>query len=94
VTGGENVAPVEVEEVLLSHPAVADAAVFARVDPEWGEAVVASVVLRPGGADVGADELRAFCSQRLAGFKVPKEVRFAERLPPSETGKLLRRKLG
>ena len=74
VTGGENVAPVEVEDVLLTHPDVADAAVFARPDAEWGEAVVASVVLRDG-ATVAAEELRAFCAQRLAGFKVPEGVR-------------------
>ena len=75
VTGGENVAPVEVEDVLLTHPDVADAAVFARPDAEWGEAVVASVVLRDG-ATVAAEELRTFCAQRLAGFKVPKAFEF------------------
>ena len=75
VTGGENVAPLEVEDVLLTHPGVADAAVFARADAEWGEAVVASVVLRDG-ATVGPEELRAFCAQRLAGFKVPKAFEF------------------
>ena len=92
VTGGENVAPVEVEDVLLTHPDVADAAVFARPDVEWGEAVVASVVLRDG-ATVAAEELRAFCAQRLAGFKVPKAFEFVSRLPRSQTGKLLRREL-
>jgi O-succinylbenzoic acid--CoA ligase len=94
VTGGENVAPVEVEDVLLTHPDVADAAVFAREDPEWGEAVIASVVLRSAGGRVEADELRAFCAARLAGFKVPKAFEFVPRLPRSETGKLLRRELG
>lgn len=93
VTGGENVAPVEVEDVLLTHPAVADAAVFARPDAEWGEAVVASVVLRQGGA-AGGEELRAFCAERLAGFKVPKAFEFVSGLPRSGTGKLLRRELG
>ena len=92
VTGGENVAPVEVEDVLLAHPAVADAAVFARPDAEWGEAVVASVVLRDG-ATVAAEELRAFCAQRLAGYKVPKAFEFVSGLPRSQTGKLLRREL-
>ena len=92
VTGGENVAPVEVEDVLLTHPDVADAAVFARPDAEWGEAVVASVVLRDG-ATVAAEELRAFCAQRLAGFKVPKAFEFVSGLPRSQTGKLLRREL-
>jgi O-succinylbenzoic acid--CoA ligase len=92
VTGGENVAPVEVEDVLLTHPDVADAAVFARPDAEWGEAVVASVVVRPGGM-VAADELRAFCAARLAGYKVPKAFEFVSGLPRSQTGKLLRREL-
>ncbi len=92
VTGGENVAPVEVEDVLLTHPDVADAAVFARPDLEWGEAVVASVVLRDG-ATVAAEELRAFCAHRLAGFKVPKAFEFVSGLPRSQTGKLLRREL-
>ena len=92
VTGGENVAPAEVEATLLEHPAVADAAVHPRADPEWGEAVVATVVLRDG-ATAGPDELRAHCAARLAGFKVPKAVEFAERLPRTASGKLLRRQL-
>jgi o-succinylbenzoate---CoA ligase len=93
VTGGENVAPVEVEEVLLSHPAVADAAVHGRADSEWGEAVVASVVVRDGDP-VAGEELRAHCAARLAGFKVPKAFEFVAALPRTETGKLLRRELG
>ena len=92
VTGGENVAPVEVEDVLLSHPAVGDAAVHGRADSEWGEAVVASVVLADG-LSVSADELRAHCAARLAGFKVPKRFEFVSALPRSQTGKLLRREL-
>jgi O-succinylbenzoic acid--CoA ligase len=92
VTGGENVAPLEVETVLLEHPAVADAAVHARADSEWGEAVVARIVVRDGTALEPA-ELRAFCAARLAPFKVPKAVEFADRLPRTETGKLVRRDL-
>ncbi len=92
VTGGENVAPVEVEDVLLSHPAVADAAVHGRDHAEWGEAVVASVVTADGRA-VSPDELRTHCAARLAGFKVPKRFEFVAALPRSQTGKLLRREL-
>ena len=92
VTGGENVAPTEVEAALLEHPAVADAAVHPRPDPEWGEAVVATVVLRDGRAVTPA-ELKAHCAGRLASFKVPKAVEFAERLPRTPSGKLLRRQL-
>ncbi len=92
VSGGENVAPAEVEAVLLEHPAVADAAVHPRPNPEWGEAVVATVVVRDG-ATVAPEELRAHCAARLAGFKVPKAIAFAERLPRTPSGKLLRRQL-
>lgn len=93
VTGGENVAPAEVEAVLLEHPAVADAGVFARPDDEWGERVVATVVKR-GGVSVTAAELQEFVGARLARFKVPKEIGFSEALPRTVSGKLLRRELG
>ena len=92
ITGGENVAPAEVEAVLLEHPAVADAAVHGRRDPEWGEAVVATLVLR-GGATADIIDLQAFCATRLAPYKVPKAVAFVARLPRTESGKLLRREL-
>jgi O-succinylbenzoic acid--CoA ligase len=90
VTGGENVAPTEVEAVLLEHPAVQDAGVFARPDPEWGEAVTASVVLK---APADPDELKAFVGERLARFKVPKAIQVTTRLPRTPSGKLLRREL-
>jgi o-succinylbenzoate---CoA ligase len=92
VTGGENVAPAEVEAILVEHPAVAEAGVFGRSDPEWGEAVVAVVVLREGRA-VMPDELRAFCAGRLASFKVPKVVEFTPALPRTHSGKLMRHRL-
>jgi O-succinylbenzoic acid--CoA ligase len=92
VTGGENVAPAEVEAALLEHPAVTDAAVLGRADPEWGEAVVAQVVLRAGAA-AGADDLRAHCAGRLAPFKVPKQFEIVAKVPRGVTGKLLRREL-
>jgi O-succinylbenzoic acid--CoA ligase len=90
VTGGENVAPAEVEAALLAHPAVADAGVFGRPDPEWGEAVTASVVLRE---PADPQELREWVADRLARFKVPKAVEVAEQLPRNASGKLLRREL-
>jgi O-succinylbenzoic acid--CoA ligase len=92
ITGGENVAPQEVEDVLLAHPAVADAAVHGRPDREWGEAIVATVVLRDGVGAAPA-ELQAHCAARLARFKVPKDVVFADGLPRTASGKLLRRQL-
>jgi O-succinylbenzoic acid--CoA ligase len=93
VSGGENVAPVEVEEVLLTHPAVIDAAVYGRPDREWGEVVVAAVVIRDG-IRVDPSELRAHCVERLARFKVPKAFELVDKLPRTPSGKLLRRQLG
>jgi acyl-CoA synthetase (AMP-forming)/AMP-acid ligase II len=92
VTGGENVSPAEVEGALLAHPGVAEAAVAGLPDPDLGRRVAAWVVARPGAALEGA-ELRAFCRARLAGYKVPREVRVVASLPRSASGKLLRRAL-
>jgi o-succinylbenzoate---CoA ligase len=92
ITGGENVAPAEVEAVLLAHPALTDAAVFGRAHEEWGEIVVAYVVARDG-VPVAADDVRAFCAQRLAAFKLPKVVEVVGELPRNQLGKLLRREL-
>ena len=92
ITGGENVAPEEVEAVLVSHPEVADAAVLGRADPEWGEAVVALVVPR-GEGSLDEERLRAFCRERIAGFKVPKTFEVVASLPRTPSGKLLRREL-
>jgi O-succinylbenzoic acid--CoA ligase len=90
VSGGENVMPAEIAAALLAHPAVAEAGVFGRPDPEWGEAVTAHVVLR-GAADPA--ELRAFAATRLARFKVPKTIVAVDALPRNAGGKLLRREL-
>jgi O-succinylbenzoic acid--CoA ligase len=93
VSGGENVAPREVEEVLLAHPDVADAAVVGRPDPEWQNAVVAFVVPRDG-AEAGTDDLRSWCAARLSRFKVPKRIELADELPRTASGKLVRRLIG
>jgi O-succinylbenzoic acid--CoA ligase len=90
VTGGENVAPLEVEQVLLSHPAVADAGVTAMPDPQWGEAVVAFVVLRERAT---TESLRDWCRARLAPYKVPKSIEAVPALPRNPTGKLVRGRL-
>ena len=92
VSGGENVVPAEVEEVLLRHPEVADAAVVGREDPEWQQAVTAVVVLE-SGSSATPDELRRHCAEALAGFKVPKRVELAAALPRTPSGKLMRRAL-
>ena len=93
ISGGENVAPAEVEAALAAHPAVAEAAVFGLPDPRWGEAVSAVVVAREGAAPDPA-ALRAHCTERLAPYKVPKEVRLVRGpLPRTSSGKLLRRVL-
>ena len=92
VTGGENVAPTEVEAVLEEHPQVAEAGVFGRADKHWGEAVTARIVPRGETAPTSA-ELRAYCAERLAGYKVPKSFELVKELPRTASGKLLRREL-
>jgi O-succinylbenzoic acid--CoA ligase len=92
VSGGENVSPEEVEVVLLEHPDVVDAAVTSREDAEWQQAVVALVVAREG-ADPDEDALRAFCRERLAGYKVPKQIARVRELPRNAQGKLRRGEL-
>lgn len=87
LTGGENVYSIEVENALYEHPAVLEAAAFGRPDAEWGEAVHAAVVRKPG-AQVGEAELRALCREKMAGYKVPKRIVFLSELPKTGTGKI------
>ena len=84
--------PKEVEDVLMQHPAVAEVAVLGLPDVEWGEAVTAFVVLKPGAA-ANANELIAHCAAHLASFKKPRAVRFVAGLPRSHYGKVLRAQL-
>jgi long-chain acyl-CoA synthetase len=92
IRGGFNVYPREVEEVLYAHPAVAEAAVVGMKDALMGEEVLAFVALKPGGT-VDASGLIAFCHDRLAKYKCPRQVRFVEALPKSPIGKVLRKEL-
>jgi long-chain acyl-CoA synthetase len=92
VSGGENVYPIEVEEVLAQHPAVEDVAVIGVHDERWGEAVKALVVVRNGRAGT-ADELIAFARERLAGYKLPRAIDFVDTLPRTPSGKVLKREL-
>jgi len=86
-TGGENVASVKVEAVVLAHPGVAGAAVLGLPHPRWAEAVCAFVVRKPG-ADVDEAALLAHCKARLGSFEVPKLIRFVDALPATATGKV------
>jgi fatty-acyl-CoA synthase len=92
ISGGENVYPAEVEATLHEHPAVADAAVIGVPDERWGEVGLAIVVVQPG-TTVDEQDLLAHCRRRLAGFKTPHDVRLADELPRSASGKLLKREL-
>jgi acyl-CoA synthetase (AMP-forming)/AMP-acid ligase II len=93
VTGGENVYSGEVEAVIYGNSAVREVAVFGVPDPQWGELVMACVVLKPG-ATPSADDLVAFCRRSLASYKIPRRVEFLETdLPKSSSGKMLKRTL-
>lgn len=92
ISGGENIYPAEVENVLMQHPKVLDGAVFAVPDANWGEAVKAAVVVRPG-VTLAEKELLDFMRERLAHYKCPKSVDFVESLPRNPSGKLLKRVL-
>ncbi|HSB22593.1 MAG TPA: AMP-binding protein [Burkholderiaceae bacterium] len=94
-SGGENIYPAEIERVLLAHPAVADAAVVRKPDARWGEVPVAFVALKPGEGGGNAEALAAWCRERLAHYKLPREFRFIALadLPRSSTGKIQRHEI-
>ena len=92
ISGGSNIYPREIEEVILQHAAVAEASVVGRADAEWGETVVAFVVLR-AGANVSIVEMDRHCLQHVARFKRPKEYRFVDALPKNNYGKVLKTEL-
>ena len=90
ISGGSNIYPREVEEVLLRHPGVTETNVIGRPHPDWGEQVIAFVVADPG---VTAEALDRFCLDRIARFKRPKDYRFVPSLPKSSYGKILKTEL-
>jgi len=93
ISGGSNIYPREVEDVLTRHPAVKEAIVFGVPDREWGESVAAAVVLRGDASDLDAQALIDFCRDHLASFKKPRQVKFVAELPKNAYGKVLRREL-
>ena len=90
ISGGENIFPNDIEECLLRHPRVREAAVIGVPDELWGELVVAFVVAAPG-APPSAEELAVFCGERLPNYMKPRRVEFCDKLPRNEVGKILRR---
>jgi acyl-CoA synthetase (AMP-forming)/AMP-acid ligase II len=92
IRGGENISPAEVEAALHTHPEIEEAAVIGMPDVEWGERVMAILVRKPGSL-LSADEIIAWCHQRLASFKKPELVHFVSELPRNPLGKVLRKDL-
>jgi fatty-acyl-CoA synthase len=92
VSGGENVFPKEVEDLLADHDQVADAAVIGVADEDFGQRLLGFVVRRPGSTAT-EDDLKAYVKEHLARYKVPREIRFVDELPRNPTGKVLKRDL-
>lgn len=92
ISGGENIHPAEITNVIMAMPGVKEAAVYGLPDDTWGERVKASVVLYPD-VSITSEQIRAFCKQKIAGFKVPKEVEILSELPKTPSGKVIIREL-
>ena len=93
ISGGSNIYPREIEEVLLRHPAVAECSVVGRPHPEWGEEAIAFVVLKKNFSNLKPDELDSLCLANIARFKRPKDYRFVDSLPKNNYGKVLKTEL-
>jgi fatty-acyl-CoA synthase len=91
-SGGENVAPTEVERTLVSHPDIVDVAVIGVPDDRWGEVGKAFVVVRPG-AELTLDDVREFCSSQIAKYKAPHHLVVVHELPRNTTGKIVKARL-
>ena len=89
ISGGENIYPAEIENLLYAHPSIAEVSVVGAADPRWGERVVAFVVLRPGQT-LDLEQLQAFAGERLARYKLPRELRLLDALPRNSNGKVLK----
>jgi fatty-acyl-CoA synthase len=92
ISGGENIYPAEIERVLYAHEAVAEAAVIGIPDTQWGEVGKAYIALKAASV-LDVEEIRSYCRQRLAAYKVPKYVEFIEALPKNDAGKINRKML-
>ena len=95
ISGGANIYPAEIENILITHPSVADCSVFGIPNDEWGEEVKAAVQLTPTDQQSAQlhDEILAYCAERLAKMKLPKSIDYMEVLPRDPNGKLYKRKL-
>jgi len=92
ISGGENIYPREVEDILLRHPAIHEVAVIGVPDEKWGEALKAVVSLKPG-AKVSEEEIIDFCKRNLASYKKPKSIEFVDVIPKNPYGKILKKDL-
>ena len=92
-SGGENINPIEVEDILIRHPSIKEAVVYPVKDDRWGEIVAASIVLREKSMNLSFDEIKIFLKEKLPDFKIPKKIFFEEKLPKTDLGKVQKEKL-